>query len=282
MSTAHFDWKFYVNFYADIKAANINTEEKALDHYITHGSSENRKSYMDVEKYLRNNESSGDSLFSSIDNDNLSGTNRNFLNYLIKDCKIGQQCTVLELGCGIACLSLPLIKYLKSGKYCGIDTDKQCIDWCKHKIMPYCDASFKIFVDENEVHFPFDNDEFDVVYTGSLFSNISQDNIEKYLSEINRVLKKGGQFIFSIFMANQSQTTTKSKKLKTRLNKINGVPFLTNSRNEKTLVYQDAQISTCFEKTHFEIRDTLFGNWSDISNASNYQDLVNVVKIKCI
>jgi len=36
---SNFDWVFYVNFYTDIKAANINTEEKALEHYTTHGNS---------------------------------------------------------------------------------------------------------------------------------------------------------------------------------------------------------------------------------------------------
>jgi len=275
MSISHFDWKFYINFYTDIKAANINTEDKALEHYITHGSLENRKIFLDVEKYLKSNDNSGDSLFSSIDNDTLTGINRELLHYLIKDCKIGIQCNVLEIGCNIACLSLPLIKYLKSGKYYGIDRDKQCIDWCKHKIMPFCDASFKLL---DDLRLPFDEGEFDVVFTGTLFSNISQENVDIYLNEINRVLKKGGQFIFSIFMTHQSQITTKTKKLKTRLNKINGVQFLTNSRNEKANVHSDEHIWECLEKAHFELKDTLFGNWSDMSNTSMYQDLISAVK----
>jgi ubiquinone/menaquinone biosynthesis C-methylase UbiE len=280
----HFDWKFYTNFYTDIKAANINTEDKALDHYVSHGSLENRKPHLDVEKYLKSSENSGESLFSSIDNDTLSGISRNFIHYLVKDCKIASNAKILEIGCGIACLSLPLIKYVKSGgKYCGIDPDKQCIDWCKHKITPFCDASFKLYNnDEPEIHFPFDDGEFDVVFTGSLFGSIQQESIDKYLSEITRILKKGGQLIFTIFMAHQFQITAKSKKIKTRtrLNKTNGVAFLTNSRNEKAYVHQDALINTSLEKAHFEIKDTIFGNWSDMSNSPIYQDLVSTVKVK--
>lgn len=37
-----FDWKFYVSVYDDLRNDNINTEEKALQHYNKYGRSEGR------------------------------------------------------------------------------------------------------------------------------------------------------------------------------------------------------------------------------------------------
>lgn len=280
MSSTHFDWKFYTNFYADIKAANINTEDKALEHFTIHGSVENRKSSLDVDKYLKNGENYGESLYCSINNDSLSGLNRSILQYLIKDCKLSSQAKVLEIGCGIACVSLPLIKHLKSGQYCGLDTDKQSIDWCKRKIAPYCDGKFTVMSDDGELRLPYDDNEFDLVLSASLLCNQPPENVDKYLSEINRVLKKGGQFMFTVFMTHQFQTTCTAKTLKTRLIKVNGATMITNHRNEKAYVHSDELITTCLEHQHFEIKDTLFGNWSNMSNSPIYQDLINTVKLR--
>ena len=38
----HFDWKFYLDLYPDLKKAGINTQEKAYQHYINHGKNEGR------------------------------------------------------------------------------------------------------------------------------------------------------------------------------------------------------------------------------------------------
>jgi len=40
----NFDWKSYVNRYSDLQKAGINTEKKALHHYVYNGINEGRKS----------------------------------------------------------------------------------------------------------------------------------------------------------------------------------------------------------------------------------------------
>ncbi|AYV83499.1 MAG: dTDP-6-deoxy-L-lyxo-4-hexulose reductase [Hyperionvirus sp.] len=39
---AHFDWKFYISYYADLRENGINNEKKAIAHYLNHGHRENR------------------------------------------------------------------------------------------------------------------------------------------------------------------------------------------------------------------------------------------------
>ena len=43
----HFDWKFYLDLYPDLKKAGINTQEKAYQHYINHGKNEGRACHPD-------------------------------------------------------------------------------------------------------------------------------------------------------------------------------------------------------------------------------------------
>ena len=38
----NFDWEQYIENYADLKAAGINTQQKALQHYNRYGKRENR------------------------------------------------------------------------------------------------------------------------------------------------------------------------------------------------------------------------------------------------
>lgn len=40
-----FDWKYYINIYPDLQKAQINTEEKAIQHYLRFGIKENRKTH---------------------------------------------------------------------------------------------------------------------------------------------------------------------------------------------------------------------------------------------
>lgn len=37
-----FDWEFYIEYYEDLKKANINNEKKAIDHWNNHGKNEGR------------------------------------------------------------------------------------------------------------------------------------------------------------------------------------------------------------------------------------------------
>jgi hypothetical protein len=41
----NFDWKFYINYYPDLKNAKINTKEKAINHYNKFGKYEKRRTH---------------------------------------------------------------------------------------------------------------------------------------------------------------------------------------------------------------------------------------------
>jgi hypothetical protein len=45
-----FDWRFYINYYPDLRKAGINTEEKARTHYKVYGIKENRRTHQIIHK----------------------------------------------------------------------------------------------------------------------------------------------------------------------------------------------------------------------------------------
>jgi uncharacterized protein YqgQ len=56
----YFNWEYYINKYEDLKKDKINTEEKALHHWLKHGKNEKRiytdiPIYFDWNFYVKNN-----------------------------------------------------------------------------------------------------------------------------------------------------------------------------------------------------------------------------------
>lgn len=121
------------------------------------------------------------------------------------------------MGCGIGRKTIPLTKYLdKTGRYEGFDIIKTEVDLCKKRISTkYPNFHFQrvdIFNEcynpkgkykASEFKFPFENEFFDFVVLGSIFTHMLPEDIENYLSEIARVLKKGGRFLITFFLLNK-------------------------------------------------------------------------------
>jgi len=283
----HFDWIFYVNFYSDLRAANINSEEKALEHYRSHGERENRKPFFDVGKYLKLNDKWGDALYNMISRNEMSlfSVTPEMIRHVIQDGHMEPTYQVLEIECGIACISLPIIKRLTNGKYYGVDPSKSRIEWCQRQIIPACSSrnvQFQWLPDSNSLSLPnIDNDQLDIVYSFCSFLTLPSTSIEAYLKEIHRILKPGGQVILSIFGWNQTPLITKrSRNIKTCVIKKNNQTSLANSYDERAIVHQDQQIYHLLEKMHLEVTDIIFGAWSDTSQSTIYHDMITAIKIK--
>jgi len=111
---------------------------------------------------------------------------------------------VLDIGCGVGRMAIPLTNYLISpGQYAGFDIVKEGIDWCQQNITPrFANFEFQ-FLDvynghynpagklaANSVRFPYESDRFDFVFLTSVFTHMLADGIERYLCEVQRVLNR--------------------------------------------------------------------------------------------
>jgi SAM-dependent methyltransferase len=123
---------------------------------------------------------------------------------------------VLEVGCGIGRMALPLTRRLtKGGSYDGIDITPEKVDWCRRTItrrysnfhFHLADMYSKFYNPRgqskaSEYRFPFADATYDFVFLISVFSHMLPEDMENYLREITRVLKPEGQCLSSYFLFN--------------------------------------------------------------------------------
>jgi SAM-dependent methyltransferase len=120
--------------------------------------------------------------------------------------------TVLDIGCGIGRMEIPLIKYLDSGYLYGFDIDQTGINWCKKNIsrrfpnfhFQHIDIFNKYYnkkgiLQAEYFKFPYENNKFDFIFATSVFTHMLPDQIKQYLKEISRVVKPGGKCFLTWF-----------------------------------------------------------------------------------
>lgn len=123
---------------------------------------------------------------------------------------------VLDVGCGPGRMAVPLMDYLTAdGRYEGFDVVPREIRWCQEHITPRRpDFRFQLAdvrnrhynpdgdVSASEFRFPYDDSTFDLVVVASVFTHMLEQEVERYLTEVGRVLRPGGRCIVTYFLLN--------------------------------------------------------------------------------
>jgi SAM-dependent methyltransferase len=121
---------------------------------------------------------------------------------------------VLDIGCGAGRLARLLARELRPpGSYDGIDVARVAITWCQahYDGLPapfrfdYVDVNNAMYnpsgaVDPRRYRFPFDDGSFDLIVAMSLFTHLTSEAADRYLSEVARVLAPEGRFLSTWFL----------------------------------------------------------------------------------
>jgi SAM-dependent methyltransferase len=121
---------------------------------------------------------------------------------------------VLDIGCGIGRMAVPLLDFLQSGsRYEGFDVIEPGIEWCRREITPrHPNFNFQVANLRNERYnpqgavsaaqwrFPYEDGSFDFAISTSVFTHLGPAEVQNYLGEAFRVLRPGGRLFGTWFL----------------------------------------------------------------------------------
>ncbi len=123
---------------------------------------------------------------------------------------------VLDVGCGVGRVALPLTRYLSpAGRYDGFDIVRANVAWCRKTITPrfpnfrfrHADVYNREYNPRgrfrgSEYRFPYPDGSFDLAFLTSVFTHLVPADAAHYLREVGRVLRPGGRCLATFFLLN--------------------------------------------------------------------------------
>ena len=215
-----------------------------------------------------------------------------FMSYLRLLVGLQSNERILDIGCGCGVMALYLQDYLdKQGSYVGVDLHRRSIKWCRRNIeSTHQNFQFAHIDIQNPAYnphgkqsgenfaLPFDSGSFDVVLLKSVFTHTKPAELDNYLREIARLLKKDqGRCLATFFLLNEEQ---RALDVEGR----NGLQFSFGT-NEWRHVYEHSPESACaFEEGHLlgllqkhglRLKDkAYYGQWSGRKDGLSFQDVL--------
>lgn len=201
---------------------------------------------------------------------------------------------MLDVGSGIGRKTLPLTQYFNSSaSYDGIDVSDVGVDWCRKTITPRfgnfrfarIDVYNRLYnptgtCPPSEYEFPFADESFTFAMLGSVFTHMLPKDVERYLSEVSRVLKPGGRCLITYFLLNgESRASIASGASALPFNDVDE-PYATisNETPEAAIALDEELVATLYRRFGLEVVRIDYGSWCGRQRFLSYQDLILAVK----
>ena len=201
---------------------------------------------------------------------------------------------VLDVGCGIGRMAVPLTDFLTSGDYHGFDIVRKGVEWCRSNITPrYANFSFlhsdvrnKFYnphgvYEASSYRFPYDDGSFDFVFLTSVFTHMFPADLENYAREITRVLRPGGRCFITMFLLNDESQSLIEKKRSTQdfVHRLEECVTTDPTNPEGSLAFQESYVRTLFGRLGLSVGEPIhYGSWCGRNNFLSYQDVVIATK----
>jgi SAM-dependent methyltransferase len=144
-------------------------------------------------------------------------TGAEFLGHFITLGELAPHERVLDIGCGVGRMAVPLTQYLDdAGSYDGIDIVAAGIAWCRSAIsvnypafrFHHLDLAHPLYNPDGAlppggVRLPFDAASFDFTCLVSLLTHLEPDEVAHYAREAARLLAPGGRCFVTAFLVNR-------------------------------------------------------------------------------
>jgi SAM-dependent methyltransferase len=202
---------------------------------------------------------------------------------------------VLDVGCGIGRMAVPLTGYLADGgDYHGFDIVKKGVEWCQANITPrhpnfhflHSDVRNRFYnphgvYEAASYRFPYDHGSFDFVFLTSVFTHMFPADMENYTREIARVLKAGGTSLITMFLLNEESKRFIEKGSSTQnfVYPLAGCVTTDPTNPEGSLAFEESYVRSMFGRCGLSVREPIHpGSWCGRTEFLSYQDVVIATK----
>ena len=213
---------------------------------------------------------------------------------LVKYAGLKPDASVLDIGCGIGRLAVPLTKFLnEEGSYDGFDIVKKGIDWCDKRISPkypnfrflHVDLKNDLYNDNTDDEarsfiFPYEDDSFDCIVLTSVFTHMMPDDVDNYLSQIARVMRSGGKCLVTFFLVNDDVMKKMNGGCTNFVFKHSYGDYLLMDKNvkEANIAYEEGFLQRIYDKYGLKKDAVYYGQWSNSEGFVSFQDVVVLSK----
>ncbi len=215
---------------------------------------------------------------------------KEFLNHFQSLGKLSPTDQVLDIGCGIGRMAIPLTSFLdKDAQYEGFDIDKRGVEWCQKNItskhphfrFQYTDIYNKYYnkkgrIQAQEFKFPYEDNSFDFVFATSVFTHMLTQDAENYLREISRVTRPNGTIFLTWFVLSQ-ESLNAMKANKTTANfqyQLEKAYYSHKNNPEAETAYEATWLIKNLETNGLRNISHYPGWWSGAKDSKSYQDII--------
>jgi SAM-dependent methyltransferase len=219
-----------------------------------------------------------------------------FLRHFVRLGGLRPEHKVLEIGCGIGRMALPLTQYLGAdASYDGIDVVEDGIRWCAREITPaypafrfhHLDAVNGLYnpagrIDTASATLPFADASFDFAILTSVLTHLREAETARYAAELGRLLRPGGRCFISLFLLDEEvrgHLRSGTSRLPFPAD-APGPEFLADAAVPNGAVaYDETFLLDLFARNGLlPLRPILHGHWCGRQGPANFQDLLVLVK----
>ncbi len=197
---------------------------------------------------------------------------------------------VLDVGCGIGRMAVPLTGYLApTSSYEGFDIVPAGVRWCEENITQrFPNFRFQVADIYNQRYnpggsatsanydFPFPDDSFDFAYATSVFTHMLPADVENYVKELGRVLRPGGRALNTFFLLNSSNGRGPGSDRATIPFSVkeDGYWAVSSRTPEVAVAYEEDDVRKLYERHGFSVEGQIHpGTWVGADGPS-FQDIV--------
>jgi SAM-dependent methyltransferase len=197
---------------------------------------------------------------------------------------------ILDVGCGIGRLAVPLTQYLTTGRYTGFDVSRRAIRWCQRHVSSRRPNFTFMTVDVFSSHynprgrtkpeefvFPCADQSMDVVFLGSILTHLTPPAAAQYVAETARVLRPGGRAVMTFFLLDDVVRDKLRRHLIVPAFIATADPWWAVqhvSDPEAAVAYDLSVTVEALRSRGLEVTEISRGSWSDHSGSRSYQDVV--------